>query len=81
MCLQFGFEFFLQNKMSAKTACKMLVKLTTGEVATYVNWGGGQPDNLNNAEHFVLLWPAKSGRKWCDASDVSVLCLCQYFVQ
>jgi hypothetical protein len=44
MCLQFGFVIFWQKDFGAKTAHKMLVKLTPGDkhsslLRTFVNYG------------------------------------------
>lgn len=42
---------------------------TTGEAASYSNWGPSQPDNTKNNEHFGLLVNRGSAWEWNDAPD------------
>jgi hypothetical protein len=42
---------------------------STGEIATYLNWAYGRPDNMDKLEHFVEISAAQFGRKWNDCRN------------
>jgi hypothetical protein len=41
-----------------------------GSPLAYANWGPGQPNNKQNAEHYLLLWAVQGG-VWSDQPDAS----------